>query len=389
MTQTPRRRIRSRWSIFALLAGATLTCALIWRFTEGRNTRKPTAAIAPIPVTTAKVETADFAVYLAGLGSVEPNKRVTVGSRVDGTITSVAFKQGQMVRSGDILAQIDPLPYQATLDQAIAKQVQDKASLSDAQLNLARYASLASQQFASRQQLDTQRALVAQLLAQINGDQAAIDGARTQLGYTTIKSPISGKAGFRLIDPGNIVHADATTGIVTIDQLQPISVEFTATEQDIPRINKALAAGPVAVTALGADGVNILAQGRLALVNNQVDQASGTIGMKAVFANADDALWPGLAVTTRMLVETLKQVTTVNDDAIQHGVDGLYAFVVGAGDKVEQRPIKIGPDDGTNAVVVQGLSPGETVVIAGQYRLVAGAIVAAPSATPGPPAKVP
>jgi membrane fusion protein, multidrug efflux system len=261
----------------------------------------------PVPVTVTQVKRADFPVYLTGLGTVQPYDTVTVRSRVDGQVTEVGFKQGEMVKQDQILVQIDPRPYQAALDQATAKKAQDEASLKDAQLNLARYGALTQQEFASRQQFNTQQATVQGLMAQIQGDQAAIDNAQTQVSYTTIRSPLSGKAGFRLVDPGNIVHATDTTGVVSIVKLQPISVVFTAPEEDVPDINKALAAGTVPVAALSTDGTKVLSQGHLALVNNEVDQASGTIRMKATFENTDNVLWPGLSVSTRLLLDTLKQ----------------------------------------------------------------------------------
>ena len=201
-----------------------------------------TSVQAAVPVTIAKVLAADFAVYLNGLGTVELYETVTVSSRVDGEITKIGFRQGQMVKEGDLLVEIDPRPYQAALDVAMSKKTQDQAALKDAQLNLQRYASLAKEEYATRQQLDTQQATVNQLIAQINGDDATIDNARTQVGYATIRAPIAGKAGFRLVDIGNIVHAASVTGIVTIEKLDPISVVFTAPEQEIPRINAALAA---------------------------------------------------------------------------------------------------------------------------------------------------
>ena len=248
---------------------------------------KPPAAV---PVTVARALTADFPVYLNGLGTVEPYDTVTVRSRVDGEVVKIAFRQGEMVKEGDLLAEIDPRPYQAALDQALSKKAQDEANLKNAQANLQRFDTLAKQDFASRQQLDTQQATVDQLAAQIRGDQAAIDNAQTQVSYTSIKAPLSGKTGFRLVDPGNIVHGADTTGIVTIVKLQPISVIFTAPEEDVPQINKALAAGAVPVTALSSDGQRILSQGQLALVNNAVDQASGDIRMKGTFANTDNVL---------------------------------------------------------------------------------------------------
>jgi len=328
-----------------------------------------------IPVTVTKVVKADFPVFLNGLGTVQPYDTVTVRSRVDGEVTTVSFRQGQVVKEGDVLVQIDPRPYQAALDGALAKKAQDEANLKNAELNLARYKTLATQDSVSRQQLDTQQAAVDQLIAQIKGDQATIDDAQTQLSYTTIRSPMTGRTGFRFVDPGNIVHAADTTGIVTIVKLQPISVVFSAPEDELPAINAALAAGNVPVTALSSDGLKTLSQGKLALVNNVVDEASGTIRMKATFANADNALWPGLSVSTQLLVKTLKQVTVIPEDAVQRGEDGLYVFVVEEGNKVVPRNIKVVQEGNRQAVVAEGLSPGETVVTSGQYRLQKGAVV--------------
>jgi multidrug efflux system membrane fusion protein len=346
--------------------------------------RSHASAPVPIPATVQTIQKSDFPVYLNGLGTVQPYNTVTVQSRVDGQVVKVGFRQGQMVKEGDVLVEIDPRPYQAALEQAQSKKAQDEANLKNAQLDLERYSALARQDYASRQQLDTQQAKVDQLKAQLKGDQAAIDNAQTQLGYTTIRSPLTGKTGFRLIDPGNIVHATDPTGIVTIVKLQPISVVFTAPEENIGEINKALAAGTVPVTALSSDGKKVLGQGRLALVNNKVDQASGTIQMKATFKNANDGLWPGLSVATRLLVDTRKNVLVAPNDAIQRGPNGLYAFVVGKDDKVEKHDIKVGDEGATQTVVLDGLASGDRVVTAGQYRLTEGATVA-PRNAPTPP----
>jgi multidrug efflux system membrane fusion protein len=341
-----------------------------------QNGRSHASAPVPIPATVQTIQKADFPVYLNGLGTVQPYNTVTVQSRVDGQVVKVGFRQGQMVKEGDVLVEIDPRPYQAALEQAQSKKAQDEASLKNAQLDLERYSALARQDYASRQQLDTQQAKVDQLSAQLKGDQAAIDNAQTQLGYTTIRSPLTGKTGFRLIDPGNIVHATDPNGIVTIVKLQPISVVFTAPEENIGEINKALADGTVPVTALSSDGKKVLGQGRLALVNNKVDQASGTIQMKATFKNDNDALWPGLSVATRLLVDTRKNVVVAPNDAIQRGPNGLYAFVVGKDDKAEKHDIKVGDEGATQTVVLEGLAGGDRVVTAGQYRLTEGAVVA-------------
>jgi multidrug efflux system membrane fusion protein len=384
--------LRSRWTLAAALAALALCGAYGWRHyygadagAAGADKANSAQAPTPVPVTIAQVKTADFPVYLNGLGAVQPYQTVLVRSRVDGAITKIAFRQGQMVKQGDILALIDPRTYQAALDQALAKKAQDEASLRDAELNLKRYTDLAKQDSVSRQQLDTQQATVDQLTAQIKGDQAVIDNAQTQLDYTTIRAPLTGKTGFRLVDAGNIVHAADTTGIVTIVQLTPISVVFTAPEENVSQINKALAAGVTPVIAMSSDGLRTLSQGHLAVVNDAIDPASGAIGMKATFDNADGALWPGLSVSTRLLVDTLKQVIVAPDGAVQRGPNGLYAFVVGGDNKVETRDIAVGQEGDGQSVVVKGLTAGETVVTAGQYRLVQGSLVqssAASSAIP-------
>jgi len=337
---------------------------------------------APVPVVTQTIQNADFPVYLNGLGTVQPYRTVTVRSQVDGQVIKVEFRQGQMVNEGDLLVQIDPRPFQAALGMAQAKKAQDEANLKNAQLDLERYSQLAKQDYASRQQLDTQQAKVDTLNAQIKGDQASIDNAQTQLSYTTIRSPLTGKVGFRLIDPGNIVHATDQTGIVTIVKLQPISVVFTAPEENVGQINKALAAGTVPVIALSSDSTKTLAQGRLALVDNKVDQASGTIQMKATFENKDNALWPGLSVATRLLIDTQRNVLVISNDAIQHGPNGLYSFVVGKDNKVEKRDIEVGDEGTSQSVVRKGLASGDRVVTTGQYRLTEGALVTPRNANP-------
>jgi membrane fusion protein, multidrug efflux system len=314
---------------------------------------------------------------------VEPYQTVLVRSRVDGEVIKIDFKRGQMVKKGDVLVEIDPRPYQAALDQAVAKKAQDEASLKHTQVDLARYASLAKEDSVSRQRFDTQQATVDEFVARIKGDQASIDSAQTQETYSTIRSPVSGKTGFRLVDAGNIVHATGTAGIVAIVELQPISVVFTAPEEDVPEINDALAAGVVPVVALSSDGSKTISQGQLALVNDAIDQAIGSLQMKASFNNGDNALWPGLSGSTHLLVDTLKQVTVVPDGAVERGPDGLYAFVVGSENKVEARNIVVSHEGDGRSVVAKGLSPGENVVTAGQYRLQQGSLVqsSAPSVT--------
>jgi multidrug efflux system membrane fusion protein len=366
-----------RWFVGVGLLAVVLAAYFGWHAWQAhaaasKEAHKPPPAV---PVTVAAVRTGDFPIYLNGLGTVQPFDTVSVKSRVDGEVIKVAFKQGEMVRQGDVLAQIDPRPYQATLDQALAKKAQDEANLKNARLNLERFSTLAKQDFATHQQLDTQQASVDQLIAQIKGDQAMIDSAQTQLDYTTIRSPLTGRAGFRLVDPGNNVHAADTTGIVSIVRMQPISVVFTAPEENVPDINKALAAGTVPVEALSSDGQKTLSKGSLALLNNEVDQASGTIRMKATFENNDNVLWPGLSVSTRLLVRIEKKATIVFQDAIQHGPDGLFVFVVGQDNKVETHNVKVTAQNSGEAIVSEGVSAGQKVVTAGQYRLQNGVVV--------------
>jgi multidrug efflux system membrane fusion protein len=330
----------------------------------------PAAPAVPVQATVATKR--DVPVYLTGLGTVQAFNTVTVKTRVDGELQKVAFTEGQDVKAGDLLAQIDPRPFQATLDQATAKKVQDEAQLANAKVDLQRFASLATRDFATKQQLDTQKALVAQLQAQIEGDQAAIDSARTQLDYATITSPISGRTGIRLLDQGNIVHATDTTGLVVVTQLQPISVIFTLPEDQLPSVKTAMASGPVTILAMSRDGKQ-LADGTLALVDNQIDQSTGTIRLKGTFANRDGALWPGEFVNIRLLASTAHNAVTVPSAALQRGPDGYYAYVVKPDGTVEMQPLEIGQIAAGTAIVDSGLSAGEQVVTAGQYRLQPGA----------------
>ncbi|MBR0751748.1 efflux RND transporter periplasmic adaptor subunit [Bradyrhizobium jicamae] len=345
------------------------------------------AAVRPaVPVKTAPVEKADFPVYQFGLGSVQAFNTVQVRTRVDGQITKIAFKEGQFVKEGDTLVEIDPRPFQAALDQAKAKKAQDEANLANANLDLQRYTKLG--EFATRQQLDTQRSTVAQLTAQIAADEAAIFNAQTQLDYATIKAPFSGVAGLRQVDIGNIVNAATQTGIVSITQVEPIAVIFTAPEDQLPDIKAALAAAPPKTIALSTDGKRVLSTGTLALINNQVDTTSGTIRLKAVFDNKDHVLWPGQSVSTRLLVKTLKDATVIPDDAVQHGTDGLYAYAVNPDNKAELRKIKVDQSIDGKSVISEGLNPGQQVITAGQYKVSPGTLVSTAVASSDQPQKV-
>jgi multidrug efflux system membrane fusion protein len=336
----------------------------------------------PVRVSIAPVEKSDFPVYLTGLGAVQAFNTVVVRTRVDGQIDKIAFQEGQSVNQGDLVAEIDPRPFQAALDQAKAKKVQDEANLANANLDLQRYTKLG--EFATRQQTDTQRSTVAQLTAQIAADEAAIFNAQTQLDYTQVKAPISGVAGLRQVDLGNIVNASTQTGIVTITQIEPIAVIFTAPEEQLPYINEAQAVSPLKVIAITTDGKKPLAEGQLSVVNNQVDTTSGTIRLKAVFDNKNHVLWPGQSVSTRLLVKTLKDATVVPDDAIQHSTDGLYAYTVNQDNKAELRKIKVSQSIDGRSVVDEGLTPGQQVITGGQFKVQPGTIVSTAVASSDP-----
>jgi len=354
---------------------------------RAENAQKSAARRPPVPVTIAPVEKADFPVFLTGLGTVQGFNTVQVRTRVDGQIDKIAFQEGQLVNQGDLLVEIDPRPYQATLDQAKAKKTQDEANLANANLDLQRFTKLG--EFATRQQTDTQRSTVAQLTAQIAADDAAISNAQTQLDYTQVKAPISGVAGLRQVDIGNIVNAATQTGVVTIAQIEPIAVIFTAPEDQLPYINEAQAASPLKVIAITTDGKKPLADGKLAVINNQVDTTSGTIRLKAVFDNKNHALWPGQSVSTRLLVKTLKDATVVPDDAIQHSNDGLYAYAVNQDNKAELRKVKVSQSIDGRSVVDQGLTPGERVITGGQFKVQPGSLVTTAVASTGSaPSKV-
>jgi membrane fusion protein, multidrug efflux system len=335
-----------------------------------------------VQVSTAPVQKADFPVYLTGLGTVQGFNTVLVRTRVDGQIDKVAFKEGQMVNAGDLLVEIDPRPFQATLDQAKAKKAQDEANIANANVDLQRYTKLG--EFATKQQTDTQRTTVQMLTAQIAADDAAIFNAQTQLDYTQVKSPISGVAGLRQVDIGNIVNASTQTGIVTIAQIEPIAVIFTAPEEQLPDINDGQASEGLKVIAMTTDGKKTLADGKLSVVNNQVDSTSGTIRLKGVFDNKNHALWPGQSVSTRLLVKTLKDATVVPDDAIQHGTSGLYVYAVNADNKAEMHKVKVSQSIDGRSVIEEGLTPGQQVIIAGQYKVSPGTLVSTAVASSDP-----
>jgi multidrug efflux system membrane fusion protein len=372
---------------FGLIAGAFTLAGVglaAWHWLDQPAVAQaPASALAAIPVQAATASNADVPIYETGLGNVQAFNTVTVKVRVDGELQKVDFTEGQTVKAGDLLAQIDPRPFQAALDQALAKEAQDQAQLSNAQLNLQRDENLVVRQYATQQTVDNEKASVAQLQATIKGDDAAIENARVQLGYTTVTAPISGRTGIRLIDQGNIVHATDTTGIVVVTQLQPISVIFTLPEDDLPVIANAQAKGSVTVTALNRDDKGALDQGTLALVDNQIDQTTGTMRLKATFPNPHNRLWPGQFLNIRLLLRTDRGVLTVPSGAIQRSASGLYVYRITPDNTVEAQPVEVGPFADHVAVITAGLHAGDRVVTAGQYRLKPGAHVAVAEATTG------
>jgi multidrug efflux system membrane fusion protein len=334
------------------------------------SVRPPTPAV---PVLAGIATRADVPIYLSGLGTVQAFNTVTVRARVDGQLDKIGFVEGQDVKTGDLLAQLDPRPLQAALNQAIAAKASDEAKLVNAKLDLGRFNNLIARDFATRQSVDTQTALVAQLEAAIQGDQAAIDNARVQLGYTTIMAPIGGRTGVRLVDQGNIVHAGDAGGIVMITQLRPISVIFTLPQDTLDQIHDEMTKGTLTVAAFKRDDQSTMIDvGTLALVDNQIDAATGTIRLKATFSNRNDALWPGEAVNARLTLRTQRDAVTVPAPVVQRDPDGPYVYVIKPDNTVERRSVTIAQIRDGTAIIEQGVAVGERVVIDGQYKLSPG-----------------
>jgi len=322
------------------------------------------------------VQQHDVPIVLTGLGTVTALNTATVRSQVTGLLTSVAFTEGQSVKKGDLLAQIDPRTFQAQLDQAVATLARDQTHLANATANLGRYTALLGRGYSPEQQVADQQAAVTELQSQIKADQAAIDAARTELSYTTLVAPFDGITGIRLLDVGNIIHPTDPDGLVVVTQVQPISVVFTLATTDIPVVQDALAKGPVQTIAFSQDGKTELDSGRLLLVDNQADPGSGTVRLKALFPNPQRRLWPGTFVNVRLVTAVQHDGLTVPIDAIQQGPQGNFVFVVGQDHKVAVRPVTVRQSLGGEALIDQGLSAHETVVVRGQYRLSPGILVA-------------
>ena len=336
-----------------------------------------------IPVTVGKVEAKDMPVLLSGIGTVQAYNMVLIKTRVDGQIVKVNFQEGQEVQAGDPLVEIDPRPYKALYDQAVAKLETDQATLLNAQRNYDRDAQIVNSNLAvSRQQFDNDKTAVATAQGLVDSDKAAVEAAKVNLDYCDIRAPISGRLGVRLVDIGNIVHAADAAGLVTITQTKPIYVTFTMAQEHLHKIHEKQALGPLAVEAYGNDNATLLSGGKLAVIDNAIDQATGTIRLKATFDNADERLWPGEFVNVRLVLNTRKGIATVPAQTVQEGADGKYVYVVKPDDTVERRTVEVADVQDGIAVISGGLTPGETVVVDGQFRLVNGSRIRIMPAAP-------
>jgi multidrug efflux system membrane fusion protein len=379
----PSRRRILTLSIAALVAIGAI--AAVWSQTERSSQQRQGRGFrggddGPVPVIAAATRRADVPVLLDGVGTTRALNTVTVRPQVDGRLISINFREGEDVERGTVLARIDPTTYQAAYDQVVAKKAQDEAQLANARLDLDRYARLSATNSIARQQYDTQKATVAQLEAQVKLDQATIDNAKAILDYTTITAPIAGRTGLRLVDQGNYVRAADPTGVVVITQLRPISVLFTLPQQQLGEVNRAFAREALQVEVFGADNKTVIDKGTLQVVDNQVDQATGTIKLKAEFPNRDLQLWPGQFVNVQLLIDMLKQVVVAPTAAVQRGPNGTFVFVVAPDNKVSVRPVTVAQQDENRAVITQGLQPDERVVTTGFARLTAGTEVAVTNA---------
>ena len=383
----PERKTPSRRPSWIWLAAAALVIAAAG-IIHHQRAKTPAAGLSPrggnfpVPVLLGRARQRDVPIYLDGLGTVQAFSTVTVRPRVDGQLMTVAFAEGQDVKRGDLLAQIDPAPYQAALNQALARRSQDAVQLANARVDAQRYADLLKTDGVTQQVYDTQKALVDQLAASVQADQAAIDSAQVNLDYTAIRSPIDARTGIRLVDQGNLVHASDAGGLVVLTQLKPISVIFTLPESVLPQLqeNQAADGTPFTVLAVARDNTNRLATGQLAVIDNQIDPATGTLKLKATFANENLRLWPGQFVNTRLLLSTREASVVVPASVVQRGPDGAFAFVA-TGDAtnqtVQMRPIKVAQIEDGVALIDEGLAAGEIVVVDGQYKLQNGSKVKA------------
>ncbi|MFZ3228097.1 MAG: efflux RND transporter periplasmic adaptor subunit [Xanthobacteraceae bacterium] len=363
------------------IAVACVAAAVIyWRH---GSTETAKAAPPSVPVIVTQAAQQDVPIYYDALGTVQALNTVALRAQVNGQIVSVDFRQGQDVRKGDVLAKIDPAPFQAALDQAIAKKSEDEAQLIDAEKDLARFKTLVLRNAETLQDVDTQQAKVDTTKATIDADQAAIEAAKTQLNYATITAPIDGVVGFRQVDIGNIIHTNDINPLTVLTQIKPCTVIFTLPQGDLGPVREAMLHGTVSVLAFDQENKKQLAEGKLLLINNQIDQNTSTIQLKAEFPNQDELLWPGEFVHIHILITTRKNAVTVPAVALQRGPDGFYVWVIKPDDTAEQRPIEAETVSEDLAIATKGLNAGERVVVDGQSRLDAGTHVAI--RTPNPP----
>ena len=355
-----------------VVAGGGLAVADRWTVAHAAA---QTPTVPAVPVVAGEVMRHDVPIYLRGVGTVIAYNTVVVRSQIQGQLTRIAFTEGQAVHAGDLLAEIDPRPFQAQLDQVTATRDRDRAQLVNAQANLKRYTDLGAKGWASQQLVDTQQAQVAQLQSAIKADEALIEAASVQLGYTRLTSPISGITGVRQIDIGNIIHPTDPNGLVVVTQIEPISVIFTLPETDLPRIQQQMARGPLAALAFSQDDKIELDRGRLALIDNEILQTTGTVRLKAEFPNTAHRLWPGELINVRLQLEVRHDGLTVPASAVQQGPQGAYAYVIGSDSTVTVRPVTVGQISGGEALITKGLTAGEQVVVDGQYRLLPGSHV--------------
>jgi multidrug efflux system membrane fusion protein len=332
----------------------------------------PTASPPPVPVVAATISGHQVPIYLRGVGTVIAFNNVIVRSQITGPITNISFKQGQTVHKGDLLAEIDPRPYQAQLDQATANRDRDQALLVNAQANLDRYTPLLAKGFATSQLVDTQKAQLQQLQATVKSDEAIIESAKVNLSYTKLTAPIDGVTGIRQIDEGNVIHPTDPNGLVDVTQIQPISLIFSLPQTTFPEIQQEMAKGTVKVLAYSQDDKTKLDEGRLLLIDNQIVQTTGTIRLRATFPNAQHMLWPGELVNVRLLLKMEPNGLTVPAGAVQQGPNGSFLYVIGQGETAEVRPVTVAQISEGQALIDSGLKPNETVVVDGQYKLQPG-----------------
>ncbi|MGZ3558491.1 MAG: MdtA/MuxA family multidrug efflux RND transporter periplasmic adaptor subunit [Thermodesulfobacteriota bacterium] len=369
---TPSLRSRKRWGVvLILICLIAIGAYLFFSRAQSRSAKKGQSPVTPaVPVVAVEAKKTGFNVYITGLGSVTPLNTITVRTRVDGQLMEVLYREGQIVKDGELLARIDPRPFEVQLTQAEGQMARDVAQLKNAQLDLERYQLLWKEDSVSKQQLDTQEALVRQFEGAIKTDQGQIDSAKLNLVYCKITAPISGRVGLRLVDPGNIVHVSDTNGLVVITQLQPIAVIFPIPEDNLPQVLARLKAGErLPVEAYDREMRQKLAVGSLLTVDNQIDPATGTVRLKAIFSNEKNELFPNQFVNARLLVNVRRDATVIPSPAIQRGPQGTFVYVVKADRTATVRPVNVAEIQGGEASIKTGLSPGELVVVDGQDRL--------------------